>query len=1007
MSRNRFGIHFVALLMTSILAVSTERGLAAQINATFGPASGNWNLAANWDIIFVPNNNVTDTFNCLLGNSDVNLDTSATIDNLSTDLNGSLAINNSRILTVVSGASAGTITNAGLITFNAAANVTGMSCNAGEVTLTGGGTLTMGNSANNRINGSGGGSLRNVNNTIQGSGAVGLNVINIVNESLIVANQTANLTIDPLATCGNTGTLRAEAGAELILSAGTYNNVGGVIEALNASTVSLSSASIVGGTLQTSGTGIIQTTTSESLDGSSNTVTNSGSVLIRNGDVLSVSGTINNTSTIDLSAIAALTFLRCAGGPVTLTGAGTVTMSNSSNNRIDATGGGSLTNVNNTIQGSGNVGVNLMNVTNQSLILANQGTSLTVDPLATCDNTGTLRAESGAELVLAAGTYQNVGGLIEALNASTVTLSGATVVGGTLQTSGTGIIQTTSVETLDGATNTVTTIGSVSIRNGDVLGVSGTLSNTGTVSISSLATTTFLRCLGGPVTLTGGGTVTMSNSANNRIDATGGGSLINVNNTITGGGAIGVNTMNVTNQALIVANQVADLTIDPLSTFDNTGTLRADAGAEMVLSAGTYNNVGGVIEALNNSIVTLSACTINGGTLQTSGTGLIQTSSSELLVGSPNPITNAGSIVIRNGDVLTPSGTLNNTGSINISSSGTTTFLRCSGGPVTLTGAGTVTMSNQANNRIDTADGSSLINENNTIQGAGSIGVNTLGITNQGSIIANQPVALTIDPLDAAGFSNEGVLQATGSGGLTLLTGTFTTSGSVTVGAGSSISRTGAYTQTAGSTVVDGTLSATGGVDIQGGTLAGNGTVSSAVSSSGIVAPGTSAGLLTVGSTYSQSSSGELKIEVGGLIVESEYDRIAVTGAATLDGTLSVELINGFAPNIGDSFTVMTYASKTGTFSNVVVPCLPGGNFLQVGVGATSVDLTVTAPTAADMNCDCAISQADVDAFALALVDPAGYVAAHPSCNILIADTNGDLLIDGRDVPGFIDVFIP
>ena len=46
-----------------------------------------------------------------------------------------------------------------------------------------------------------------------------------------------------------------------------------------------------------------------------------------------------------------------ASGAVTLTGGGTVTLSDSVNNDLlPASGGGSLTNVNNTISGSGNIG---------------------------------------------------------------------------------------------------------------------------------------------------------------------------------------------------------------------------------------------------------------------------------------------------------------------------------------------------------------------------------------------------------------------------------------------------------------------------------------------------------------------------------------------------------------------------------------------------------------------------------------------------------------------------
>lgn len=55
-----------------------------------------------------------------------------------------------------------------------------------------------------------------------------------------------------------------------------------------------------------------------------------------------------------------------------------------------------------------------------------------------------------------------------------------------------------------------------------------------------------------------------------------------------------------------------------------------------------------------------------------------------------------------------------------------------------------------------------------------------------------------------------------------------------------------------------------------------------------------------------------------------------------------------------------------------------------------------------DLNCDCAVNSADVTQVVLALVDPAGYVATHPNCDINAADINRDGRVDGRDVRYFI-----
>jgi hypothetical protein len=126
------------------------------------------------------------------------------------------------------------------------------------------------------------------------------------------------------------------------------------------------------------------------------------------------------------------------------------------------------------------------------------------------------------------------------------------------------------------------------------------------------------------------------------------------------------------------------------------------------------------------------------------------------------------------------------------------------------------------------------------------------------------------------------------------------------------------YQQTAGTTVVNQGATIRGNVlNFQGGTLGGAGTINAAVNnSSGLVSPGMSPGILTLGASnaYTQSVAGMLSIELGGLTPGTQYDQLAVTGPASLDGELNVSLVNGFVPNPGDRFTILSCASRTGTF---------------------------------------------------------------------------------------------
>jgi hypothetical protein len=139
-----------------------------------------------------------------------------------------------------------------------------------------------------------------------------------------------------------------------------------------------------------------------------------------------------------MSSVGNFTGLIIGSAEVSLTGGGIVTLSNNSQNIIEGTVAANvLTNVNNTIQGSGNIGNNQMGLVNQSagIIDADQPNALTIQTSNGTTNAGTLEATNGANLILKGDTYTNTGGTILASGAgSIVTLFNPTIVGGTLNT---------------------------------------------------------------------------------------------------------------------------------------------------------------------------------------------------------------------------------------------------------------------------------------------------------------------------------------------------------------------------------------------------------------------------------------------------------------------------------------------------------------------------------------------------------------------------------------------
>ncbi|MGH6958908.1 MAG: hypothetical protein ACREE7_00340, partial [Dongiaceae bacterium] len=64
------------------------------------------------------------------------------------------------------------------------------------------------------------------------------------------------------------------------------------------------------------------------------------------------------------------------------------------------------------------------------------------------------------------------------------------------------------------------------------------------------------------------------------------------------------------------------------------------------------------------------------------------------------------------------------------------------------------------------------------------------------------------------------------------------------------------------------------------------------------------------------------------------------------------------------------------------------------------------APPPADLNCDGVVNNFDVDPFVLALLDPAGYAAAYPDCDILAGDINQDGTLDNFDLDPFVECIL-
>jgi len=256
-------------------------------------------------------------------------------------------------------------------------------------------------------------------------------------------------------------------------------------------------------------------------------------------------------------------------------------------------------------------------------------------------------------------------------------------------------------------------------------------------------------------------------------------------------------------------------------------------------------------------------------------------------------------------------------------------------------------------------------------------------------------------------FQNDGTLCL--ENGATFVTsGEFENNGTVKVSAGSTLSV--GLLDNDSSLEVDGTLTFAGEARFQSGTLGGTGVVNgSTLSNGGSTKPGKSPGVLTINADFEQTATAALEIELAGTTVGDEYDRLVVNGPLTLDGTLELVLLDGYAPDPNDVFTVVTADSMAGSFANAV-PGAGGTAQVEFADGTFDVLYSATAITLRNFQpaADCPgdiDGDNDVDISDLAsLLAAFGSFAGDPAYNP-DTDFDGDGDVDLTDLSTVLVLF--
>jgi hypothetical protein len=223
----------------------------------------------------------------------------------------------------------------------------------------------------------------------------------------------------------------------------------------------------------------------------------------------------------------------------------------------------------------------------------------------------------------------------------------------------------------------------------------------------------------------------------------------------------------------------------------------------------------------------------------------------------------AASIAIKTSTV-TLEGSIVNTSALTV----TTSTLAIGAGGATLSGGGTVALSDNGANRIvGLAAGDTLANIDNTISGAGSLGAGLMTLNNRaaGTVNGSGLRTLTIDT-GVNQIANAGLIEATGAGGVVIQ---------------SAIANTGTLEANGGSLTVNAAVTGLGQAVIARGALVFNGTFQENVAFSGA----TGKLQLADSAHYSGSVSGFSL--TGGTSLDLRDIAFVGSGEATFSGTAS------------------------------------------------------------------------------------------------------------------------
>jgi len=799
----------------------------------------------------------------------------------------------------------GDITNNGIIELNGATTNSLVSINDladQNVTINGTGNILL-TSPLQRIQGSSGASLTfGSGQTLRGTGSVGTNLLNIVNQGTIIADSFGStLTLDPAATFINNGSIRAESGGTARFNGGTYSGAGSFIIS-DGSEFELSSATIENIVFTSDNLDAMPENNLISIIGNStfNGVTSNATIDIPSSRTLTLTDNLTNNGVVKLNGTSTngrLSISDPIDQAILLDGSGSIELTHINQN-ITGSSSHSLTlGADQTIHGTGSIGNNQLNLVNLGTITADvSGETLSLDPAPTFVNTGTVEATGGGKLSFGTGSYTGAGSFLIG-DSSSFTILSATFSQLTFSADDQDVDPSNNQLTLDGNAifDQVTTDAAITKSSGRLLTLAGDVTNNGTITFEGTSGNDRIS-ISDPddqaVLLDGTGSIQLTHLNQNITGSSNHSLTIGADQSIHGTGKVGNNLINLVNHGTITADDpVSELQLDPSTTFENSGTLTAAAGCTLTFNNGSYTGAG-IFRIPDTARFSLVGGTYDGILFDNGGNGDGDITNNDLdITGNVTfeHVTNNAHINIPDAKNITFPEDNTNNGVIELS--GISTFTRISisdptDQSVLLDGGGIIRL---------TADQQSITGSSNhlftngplhTIEGFGRVGNNLINVANQGTLHANvSGQTLVIDP--STSFSNTG----------TLLTDV-----------GATLSFVG-----------------TSHVNEATGTLAGNGTLATTNAASftnhGTISPGASIGSLTLEEmTHTASSKWQFEIE-SAAGPGTGHDALHIDGDLALTGLLIPQLVGPFIPNPSDTFVIITATGDiTGDFTAISQP---------------------------------------------------------------------------------------